>query len=493
MHDRFNRRTVRLTGFVGALVLVMTLNLGCFSERSVRLDPHEAIRLSPDGHATAEGVSTRDWLRHTHEQLASLLPQAPVEPLLTEQLSNGDGQAIDVFGHFGIERKSLQSIIKNFRGLLYSGQAASRDYYVERQAPPWPGFEDVWIPIHLVIDEELALSGRLGYARDEQGNIRDADCIVILPGMFGDHGVKRSADLAIPLRESGFHVLHLEIRGHGQTEHRYPRMYHCFGVAETDDLMQVSDWLESLPHVRRTGLIGYCWNANIALLSAWFDGRQADDGLISDALRPYLPAYNPERRRFRAGIIAFSPVVRWENLMDELDRPRSRLGSPIFAAIQDTIRDRMVRKNFPNPDGNLRRLVQLEYEGYNLGFPNGAKESYPFLRLMPYKGETAGDKLDRARMPVLIVHGADDPLVPVQDVADMVAGVRNPKVAAVILPSGGHVGFAGYARQYYLSLITNFFDPQTGPAASMPPAMLTESHKTKHVTLLHSGQTAATR
>lgn len=475
MHDRFNRRTVRLTGFVGALVLVMTLNLGCFSERSVRLDPHETVRLSPDGPGTDDGVSTRLWLRRTHEQLAPLLPAAPAEPLLTEQLSNGDGQATDVLAHFGIERKNLQSIIKNFRGLLYSGQAASRDYCVERQAPPWPGFEDIWIPIHLVINEELALSGRLGYARDAQGNIIDADCIVILPGMFGDHGVKRSVDLAIPLRESGFHVLHLEVRGHGQTERRYPRMYHCFGVVETDDLMQVCDWLEAQPHIRRTGLIAYCWNANIALLSAWFDGRQADDGLISKALLPYLPTYNPERRRFSAGVIAFSPVVRWEDLMDELDRPRSRIAHPIFAAIQDTVRDRMVRKGYPNPDGNLRRLVRLEYEGYNLDLPNADRESYPFLRLMPYQGESAGDKLERARMPVLIVHGADDPLVPVQDVADMMASIRNPKVAAVILPSGGHVGFAGYARQYYLSLITNFFDPQTGPAASMSSPALAET------------------
>ena len=37
---------------------------------------------------------------------------------------------------------------------------------------------------------------------------------------------------------------------------------------------------------------------------------------------------------------------------------------------------------------------------------------------------------------------------------------------AMVFPTGGHVGFGGYAPNYYLSLITNFFDPAHGPAAS---------------------------
>lgn len=382
-----------------------------------------------------------------------------------------DGQAVDVFGHFGTHRGHLQSVLRNFRGLRYSAQAASRDYAIAEPAPPWPGFEDVWVPIELPIDDELSLNGQLGYARDERGNIIEADCLVILPGLFGDHGVKRSADLALPLREAGFHVLHLELRGHGQTEARYPRMYHSFGVLETDDLMQVSDWLESLPHVRRTGLIAYCWTANIALLAAWYDGRLADDPMISPAIQPYLGHWRPDRRRFSAGVIAFSPVVRWEDLMDELDRPRSSLVHPIYAAIQDTIRDRMVLKNWPEPSGNLRLLVEYEHAAYGVPMPRRSREGYPFLRLLPYKGEEAGDKLEFARAPVLIVHGADDPLTPAQDVADLIASVENPGVAAAIVPSGGHVGFAGYAPGYYLGLIRAFFDPRAGASASRGPGV----------------------
>jgi predicted alpha/beta-fold hydrolase len=370
-----------------------------------------------------------------------------------------------VFNHFGIHPDGLQNLILNFRGLKYSAQASSRDYFIERQAPPWPGFENTWVPIQSPHAAEFALSGRLGYARDARGNIKDATCLVILPGLFGDNGVQRSQDLAIPLREAGFHVLALELRGHGQTEKRYPRMYHAFGAFETDDLMQVSDWLERQPHVQRTGLIACCWNANIALLAAWYDGSRPDDPLISSTIRRNLVAYDASKRRFSAGIMAISPVVRGEVLMDELDRDRSRWKHPIYAAIQDTVRDRMKRKGYPIT-GSLRQLMDDEYGGYHVPMTHGLREGYSMLRVIDYKNQSAGDKLERARMPVVILHGADDPLVPAQDVADLMAGIENSKVAAIIFPSGGHVGFAGYAPKYYFSLILNFFDPVCGAAAT---------------------------
>jgi pimeloyl-ACP methyl ester carboxylesterase len=428
------------------------------------MEAGHAVRLSAQAQNKPEDVSTRQWLENAHQQLVHFLPEHEADPLLTDDLTRPSGEPVDVSRHFDMDEDDLQSLLDNYKGIRYSAEAASSDYHIDKPAPSWTGFEDIWIPIPQPKDWELSLSGRIGFARDGQGRIIDSDCIVILPGLFGDNGVKRSKDISLALRDSGFHVLSLEIRGHGQTEARYPNMYSTFGVMETDDLMHVSDWLEELPHVNRTGLIGYCWPANMCLFAAWYDGRPADDGIISPELMEYLTGYDPDKRRFEAGVIAFSPVLRWEVLQDELEYQRSIFGHPIYNAIQGTLRDRMQRKDYPNPSGNLRQLVQNEYEGYDISLPGGVQEGYPFLRLIPYKGRPAGDKLEHARVPVLIVHGADDPLSPAQYVADLMATVENPKVAAVILPSGGHVGFAGYSREYYLSLVTNFFDPRTGPA-----------------------------
>lgn len=459
-----------IAALLGPAVVVGTF--GCFAERSFDLDPDAAVRLTERDRDSSAPIDTRDWLRHAHRELAHFLPQESAETLLTGDMTDPKGRPVNVFAHFDKYPEDLQSLWGNMSGIRYSAQAASREYYIDKPAPAWPGFEDIWIatPISPILPMTLEHNGRIGWARDDQGRVIDADCIVVLPGMFGDNGVKRSMDICIGLREAGFHVLSLEPRGHGQTEARYPDAHYTFGVFETDDLMWISDWLQALPHVRRTGLIAYCWTANSALLAAWYDGCPFDDPMIPGQVRPYLIHHDPQKHRYEAGIIAFSPVLRWEVLMDELDRQRSVWKHPIYAAIQDTVRDRMELKGYAEPDGNLRRLVELEHRIYGVPLPEGASSAYSFLRLLPYRGFEAGGKLERARMPVLIVHGADDPLVPAQDVADLMATIDNPAVAAMILPSGGHVGFAGYSHEYYLSLVTNFFDPRTGPAAHQASA-----------------------
>ena len=38
-------------------------------------------------------------------------------------------------------------------------------------------------------------------------------------------------------------------------------------------------------------------------------------------------------------------------------------------------------------------------------------------------------------------------------------------VAAVVLPGGGHIGVAAYAKKYYYSLMMNFFDASLAPRA----------------------------
>lgn len=470
MREVFSQHVPGATAF---LLLLLASVTGCFQERSFKMHVSNVVHVSPD---TAEQTpSTRAWLRSAHNQLKHLLPRTWKTSLLTEDMVDRHGAPIDVFGHFKKRREHLHSLFKNFHGLRYSAQGASHVAYTNSPPPPWPYFENLWIPIH----DHLSLNGRLGYARKTNpqadgdtscGEIVDADCIVILPGMFGHNAVKRSRDLAMGLRQAGYHVLCLEPRAHGQTEVKYPNMYYTFGVLETDALMQVSDWLERLPHVRRTGLIGYCWSANTALLAAWYDGRPLDDPMIGPTLKPHMTTA-PTGQRFAAGIIAFSPVLRWEDLVDALDTPRRFVKQPILAAVQVTVRERMTLKNHPEISGSLRKLIECEYAAYQPSLSACMPDTYTFLRLLPYKDKPIGDKMGSARVPVMIVHGANDPLIPSQDIADWLATIDNPNVAAIILPSGGHVGFAAYAKDYYYSLIANFFDPVTGAsqAASQHP------------------------
>lgn len=442
-----------------AAVLLLTGLFGCFSERSFRFSANQ--RLGPAvGIVVPESAppTTRAWLRAESARLAPLLPPRARAPLLTEDLIDPQGRPIDVLGHFGYRREELTTLLGNLSGLEDTAQATGADSGSELP-PPWPGFRDIWIPVA----GGLEIFGRLGLAQDGD-RIRDADCIVILPGIFGDTRPQRTRDLALALRDGGLHALAVELRGFGQTGARYPNATYRFGLSETGDLMAVARWLEAQPHIRRTGIVGFCWGANHALLAAWQPTQATQHALITDALRPlqHPPLHQPV---FQAGVLAFSPVLRYEEIIDQCDRDWCMLDNPVLASLQDTIRHRMSFQQYPIVNGSLRDVIRLEYERSGLDPVALWDPVVAYLRWLPYRGLDDGRKLDAAPMPVLIVQGANDPLTSAQNVADLIARTDNPNVAAIVLPGGGHIGFAPYARRWFYNLILDFFDPLSGPAA----------------------------
>ena len=431
---------------------------GCFwTETSYPLDPDGVVIVS---HPPAKVTTVRQWLTHAHTDLEHLLPPQPRRTLLTEDLTGADGRPIDMPARLKFRPDQLETFYCNFLGLSYSAQAISTKDDTA-PAPPWPGFEDVWIPI----GDDFALAGRLGTVRGPDGRPVSADCVVILPGVVGSNNILRLRDLARGLVDSGYHALSLELRGLGGTDARYPDVAHTWGVRETGDLLIVAQWLQRKPHIRRTGLVGFSWSANIALLTSWADGRGENHASIAPKIARRLRP-RPQERCYEAGIIALSPLLDVEALGDVLERPHAFLLRPVMAGLQRTIRRRKIHKKYLTRNGSLRELF-VRYHG--LGYPGAGEDSTRFVRLLPYRGKPAGDKLEAARVPVLIVYAADDPMGPVQTVADLMARVDNPNVAAIVLPTGGHIGFAPFARDWYYSMILSFFDPHRGAAAQTGP------------------------
>jgi predicted alpha/beta-fold hydrolase len=341
----------------------------------------------------------------------------------------------------------------NFMGLSYSARVTGADAG-NTPAPEWPGFADVWVPIN----PRLKLAGRLGMARGPDGKVIAADCIVLLPGLCGGNNVIRQRDLAAALKSSGMHVLAVETRGQGQTAVRYPNIACTWGIFESGDLLVVSDWLQAKPNVRRTGLIGFSWGGTHALLTAWAEGRPTKHLSIAPRVAKVLPK-TPTGRRYRAGVLVFSPVLDFEVLTEKMATPQPYLIHPVRAGLQKTIRNWKTLRGFPNPTGDLRDVIRCK----RLGYAGAYEDQVRFVRFLPYKGKPAGNKFADVRIPLLIVHGADDPIAPVQTVADVTAGLKNPNFATIVLPSGGHIGFAPYAKSWYYSMILSFFDPHKGP------------------------------
>ena len=418
------------------------------------MDPDRVVLVSPP---PPEVVTVRQWLAHAAKDLQPVMPRRKRPTLLTEDLTGPGGRPIDAPALLGVDPDSLETLWRNFGGLSYSAQAIGMRDEAE-PAPPWRGFEDVWIPI----SDEFALAGRLGTARGPDGRPARADCIVILPGLCGTNNILRLSDLARALVDRGFHALSLELRGLGQTDARYPRAEHTWGIRETGDLLTVATWLQRKPHIRRTGLMAFSWSANIALLTAWADGRPENHPSVHPKIAWHLRAKRAGRH-YEAGIISISPVLDIEVLGDKLQRPHSFFTRPVMTGLQDTIRKRKIHKKYTDRSGRLRRLIR-QHNG--MGYPDAYDDCMRYLRLLPYRGKPAGDKLEDARVPVLIMHAADDPIGPVQTVADLMATVENPNVAAIVLPSGGHIGFAPFARDWYYSMVMSFFDPVRGAAAA---------------------------
>jgi pimeloyl-ACP methyl ester carboxylesterase len=288
-----------------------------------------------------------------------------------------------------------------------------------------------------------------------------------VPGLWGDNGANFNYVLSLGLQRCGYHVFSLEPRGHGQTEAKYPDVYYNYGVIESQDLLKVSEWLQdTYPQVRRTGLIGFCWGANAALLAAWYDGRSPDDPSITENVARHLEPISP-RAHYTAGAMAFSPVLDWEHFIERMDIPKSVWTDPSPAMFQGATAKHMTRKGFPEISGSLRKCINYDFANSIFGpsFPI-AVDGYRFIRLLPYRGLPDGDKLERARMPVLIVHSVNDPLQTAQEVVDLVAQTSNPNVSALMLPGGGHIGVQAYSRSYFYSLIIDFFDPGTGAATA---------------------------
>lgn len=456
-----------------ALSFIAICAVGCLSEQSFPMREGDlapmAVHREPNTPLTA-----REWLAQVSTQLNHLLPRGTKPPLLTDELTR-DGKPLDVMAHFGRNPRRLQKLFGNCTGIVHTAQCVGAGFN-PGEGRPWPGFEEIWIPIR----EDLSLCGWLAMAREdrrEDAPIIDSNCIVLLPGLLGNHEINRTRDLARALLDHGHHVLSIELRGHGKTDLRYPDLGYNFGVTEAQDLLIVSEWLEERSHIRGTGLIGFCWGANTAMIAAWFDGRSADDPNLSPRQRDLLGPPRPGRH-FTAGVIAFSPTLRFEEILEILKTPRSMTQEPMYAGLQDMVLGRARHKGYPDPSGDLRWLIDREYERSVLNYPDSVEEGLTFLRWLPFRDprahgdqasvKPAHDKTSAIRIPTLVVAAANDPLVGGQELADFIAGVKNPNVAALLTPGGGHVGFAAWNRRYYFNLILSFFDTRHGPGAQRP-------------------------
>jgi pimeloyl-ACP methyl ester carboxylesterase len=464
---------------------------GCLNEVSF---PAEAdrLRLFPEPGALFPGgrpPPAREWLETVHARTADLLPEADRGVLTTAALPDDPAE---VFRRFAVNPAKLGSILGNFGGLMHTAQVAKGDTEGDKVFGPepraWPGFDSVWVPVEWTDGRRpdpvapgprppdgsrrrnVRLFGRLGVHRDAAGRPVPADAVVIAVGFLGNLHGYRYRDLSTALFERGYHVLCVEVRGHGQTGKVEPDVPMTFGLLEASDLIRCSAWLREECAARRVGLIGFSWGALEALLAAWLDGvRVRPPGAETDPVWRRVPQPT-DRPAFDAGVISMSPILDLRLMADSFEIHHNLLSDPVRAYVQQALMEYQRVRGAGDVDHRVWSFVRFEAGRSVLAGEYGgvAPLERAGLDFLTLRGATGAAKMDAARVPVLIVHGGNDPLSPADLIAELGRRTANPNVATLLLPGSGHGGLPAVSAPYYYSLVLNFLSPVSGPSAVAP-------------------------
>jgi predicted alpha/beta-fold hydrolase len=428
--------------------------------------PARLVRLQPDQlHAAGNTarLSARSWAGVMHAAARDRLPESSRDALTTEQLAPAHGPPANVWRHFALDPATLDTFWHNWDGLEKTALVASPPPSIERghiQRAPWNGFHDVELP---------GAGGALLYARlgrPDPAHAIPGSAILITHGLFGTLDGIDMENQAQALRRAGHAVLALEMRGHGETNCRHPEYAITFGMYEVGDLVAAARWLKSTVPATRVGLVSFSLTAYEALLMAWLDGQRPVTDLDRFPALAGLPRPS-EEPAFNGGIMVISAPIGILSLADGFTPRADPLDAPCKATLQGQVAARLETYHEP-PAYGMWDLAQSEFT--RAGFIRAGQDVAPFresfyrfIDLSRDQWREGAARMENVRVPLLVLHAANDPLGTAQGVADLFGRVHNPNVGVIVLRQGGHMGFSALSADYYYSVITNFFDPATAP------------------------------
>lgn len=247
---------------------------------------------------------------------------------------------------------------------------------------------------------------------------RASPTVLLAHGLAGDVDAEYMLGLGLEAWRWGFNVVRLNARNSGGTEHLARDTFH--GGQSEDPERVLLDLAQELPGPLFAA--GFSLGANIVLRMA---GRAADR----------LPS------NF-AGAVGISPPLDLGACCRELERTRfNRLVTRRFLRRFDGILERREQHWGPADLPRASSLKSLWEFDERITAPLAG---YPSVEAY-YADAAAQPTLERARVPLRIIHALDDPLIPAEDyhrfAADVPAGVE-----LLLTERGGHVGFFARAR-----------------------------------------------
>lgn len=266
------------------------------------------------------------------------------------------------------------------------------------------------------LDDGSALVGRCHW---QAGRRRDVPVAVLLHGLAGSAESGYVVGTAAKLFAAGFHVVRLNARNCGGTEHLARSIYHA---AQIDDPLAVLRELSLTDGFERLYQVGFSMGGSLSLLAAAHPDR------LPDAL---------------CGLVAISPPL-------DLDACSLRLQSTAF--------NRGLGRRFLQSFSAMLQTRERLFPGQiDLAALDAVRTLREFDRAFTaplagyasladyYAAGSVRGRLHALDRPTLIIHALDDPVVDPAAFRERCWSAL-PLVRAEVSPTGGHVGFVGAAR-----------------------------------------------
>jgi uncharacterized protein len=268
-----------------------------------------------------------------------------------------------------------------------------------------------------------------------QDEPREAPTVVLIHGLEGSSDSHYIRGTAAKAAAGGFNAVGFNMRNCGGTEHLTPTLYHS-GL--TSDIHRVVAELADGDGLREIYVAGFSMSGNMVLKLAGEYGAQAPAAL--------------------KGVAAVSPSIELGGCAARIERRENWLYRQSFMR---SLRRRVKKKRELFPElydtRGLWRVRTVRQFDERFTAPAGgytdASDYYERASSLPV--------ISRVRVPTLILHAEDDPIIPPDPFRDP-SILENPDVLLVLTRRGGHVGFVsdfagGEDRRWAENRVVEFF------------------------------------
>jgi predicted alpha/beta-fold hydrolase len=236
--------------------------------------------------------------------------------------------------------------------------------------------------------------------------------VILLHGVAGASENPYMRRAAASLLVAGYHVARLNLRGAGEGRWLASNVHH---TCLTDDLDAAVQHFSAQDRVRGVLAVGFSLGGNLALAAA----AAPPPGLL--------------------GVASISAPMDLQQTVTHLERSQPIYHHYVLRSLQDFIRKHGEAWPAATPPEMVARALRTrrisEFDDQVMAPRHGFNGVADY-----YTRTSCGPRLKRARVPCLIIHAEDDPMVPLDTVQPYVDAAADT-VTFLRLPQGGHVGF----------------------------------------------------